>query len=93
MKKKEIIEYDIEFYKIGKSSNGLKKRHAIIKPAQLFSSTIPVSEYLQLKDKNKAKLKEKTKYLDYSEVFLENKDNAGQLPYGWINQKNLIECV
>ena len=74
--KKEIIEYDVEFYKIGQSFNGLKKRHAIIKPRQLFSSTIPVSEYLKLKNKNKAKLKEKTKYLYCCEVFLEYLDNA-----------------
>ena len=85
--KKEIIEYDVEFYKIGQSCNGLKKRHAIIKPSRLFSSTIPVSEYLKLKDKNKAKLKEKTKYLDNSEVFLENLDNAKDLPGEWSNKK------
>ena len=85
--KKEIIDYDVEFYKIGQSCNGLKKRHAIIKPARLFSSTIPVSEYLKLKDKNKAKLKEKTKYLDNSEVYLENFDNAKVLPGEWSNKK------
>ena len=85
--KKEIIDYDVEFYKIGQSCNGLKKRHAIIKPGQLFSSTIPVSDYLKMKDKKKAKLKEKTKYLDKSEVFLENFDNAKNLPGEWSNKK------
>ncbi len=91
--KKEIIEYDVEFYKIGQSFNGLKKRHAIIKPGQLFSSTIPVSEYLKLKNKNKAKLKEKTKYLDNSEVFLDNLDNPMDLTGEWSNKKKNYRMI
>ena len=37
--KKEIIDYDVEFYKIGQSCNGLKKRHAIIKPIIFFNNS------------------------------------------------------
>ena len=83
---KEIIDYDIEFYKLGRSSNILIKLHAIIKPNKLFSSKISVLEYLKLQDNKKSKLKDKTKYLKNAEVHLENKDSFIK---DWSNKNKL----
>ena len=38
---------------------------------------------MKLKNKNKKKIKEKKKYLDKSEVFLENLDNVKDLTGKW----------
>ena len=50
------IDYDIEFYKIGKKCSGIKKRFAIIKDRRLFSSSQPLNNLDKKKIKRKNKI-------------------------------------
>ena len=81
---KDKINFDVEFYKIGQSCNGLRKRFAIVMRGGFFSSKEPIARF------NREKAKDKTRYLIGSIVYLEtidawrnNKDkNKGE----WSNQ-------
>ena len=74
------IDYDIEFYKIGKKCSGIKKRFAIIKDRRLFSSSQPLNNL------DKKKLKEKTKYLEGAEIINETIDNQSMDGGEWSNR-------
>ena len=76
----DSIDYDIEFYKIGKKCNALKKRYAIIKKGKLYSSDKP------LKQMDKKKLKEKTQYLQEAEVINETIDEQSANGGEWSNK-------
>ena len=54
------LDYDIEFYKLGRKCHGLKGRYAIIKDGKFYSSDKPLKE---LQPKDFEKLKEKTEFL------------------------------
>ena len=77
------LDYDIEFYKIGKKCSGIKKRWAIIKNGKLFSSKKPLNE---LKDTDKKNLKEKTQYLEGAEIVQETIDNLSRDEGEWSNR-------
>ena len=62
---KEKCDFDVIFYKIGEKCNGWKKRFAIVVRGGLYSSTKPLKQF------EKEKAKDKTKYLDKSIVTLE----------------------
>ena len=64
---KEKCDFDVIFYKIGEKCNGWKKRFAIVVRGGLYSSTKPLKQF------EKEKAKDKTKYLDKSIVTLEEK--------------------
>ena len=74
------IDYDIEFYKIGKKCSGLKKRYAIIKNGRLFSSDKPLSQI------DKKKLKEKTQFLTGAEIINETLDEQSEDRGEWSNK-------
>ena len=76
----EELDYDVEFYKIGKTCNALKKRYAIIKRGGFYSSKKPIIQM----DRNK--LKDKTDYLPGSEVIIETKDNMRKSDGEWSNK-------
>ena len=79
----DSLNYDIEFYKIGKKCSGIKKRYAIIKDGKLFSSKKPLKE---LKNTDKKNLKEKTKYLEGAEIIQETIDNQSRDGGEWSNR-------
>ena len=79
----EQLDYDIEFYKIGKKCNGLKKRYGIIKRNGFFSSKKP----LEKADPNK--MKDKTKFLPDSEVIMERKDEIREGQGEWSNKNKI----
>ena len=69
------INYDIEFYKLGRKCHGLKKRYAIIKNGKLYSSDKPLKD---LQEKDFEKLKDKTEFLIKAEINKETKEvNSG----------------
>ena len=76
----DSIDYDIEFYKIGKKCNALKKRYAIIKKGRFFSSDKPLNKL------DKKKLKEKTKFLDGAEIYNETIDEQSEDGGEWSNK-------
>ena len=76
----DSIDYDIEFYKIGKKCNALKKRYAIIKKGRLFSSDKPLNKL------DKKKLKEKTHFLDGAEIYNETIDEQSEDGGEWSNK-------
>ena len=53
----DILYYDVELHKMGKTWSGLKKRYAIIKRGGFFSSKIPLN---QINESNQNTLKDKT---------------------------------
>ena len=82
----DILNYDVDFYKIGKTCNGLKKRYAIIKRGGFFSSKKPLN---QINENNKSTLKDKTQYLPGSKIFIETKDDPNRTRGEW-SEKNKI---
>ena len=54
---KDKIDFDVEFYKIGQSCNGLRKRNAAVFKGAFFSTKLPTSQF------NKEKAKDKTAFL------------------------------
>ena len=76
----DSIDFDIEFYKIGKKCEGVKKRYAIIKDGRLYSSVKPLKEF------NQKKLKEKTQYLEGAEIINETIDEESNLRGEWSNK-------
>ena len=77
----EELDYDVEFYKIGKTCNGLKKRYAVIKRGGFYSSKKPIIQM------DRSKLKDKTEYLPGSEVIIETKDDQRRSQGEWSNKK------
>ena len=76
----DSIDFDIEFYKIGKKCEGVKKRYAIIKDGRLYSSVKPLKEF------NQKKLKEKTQYLEGAEIINETIDEESNSRGEWSNK-------
>ena len=76
----DSIDFDIEFYKIGKKCEGVKKRYAIIKDGRLYSSVKPLKEF------NQKKLKEKTQYLEGAEIINEIIDEESNSRGEWSNK-------
>ena len=64
----ESLNYDIDFYKMGRKCHGLKKRYAIIKDGKFYSSDKPLKD---LKPKDFEKLKDKTQFLQGAEFYRE----------------------
>ena len=79
----DMLNYDVELYKIGKTCKGLKKRYAIIKRGGFFSSEIPLKN---INDNNKSKLKDKTQYLPGSNVYIETKNDLNRNQGEWSNK-------
>ena len=79
----DMLNYDVELYKIGKTCKGLKKRNAIIKRGGFFSSEIPLKD---INDNNKSKLKDKTQYLPGSNVYIETKNDLNRNQGEWSNK-------
>ena len=79
----DILDYDVELYKIGKTCSGLKQRYAIIKRGGFFSSKKPLD---QINEKNKTTIKDKTQYLPGSQVFIETKDDPNRTKSEWKNK-------
>jgi hypothetical protein len=79
----EQLDYDVEFYKIGKKCNGLKKRYGIIKRYGFFSSKKP------LEKADPKTMKDKTKYLPGSEVIMERKDEIREGQGEWSNKNKI----
>ena len=74
------IDYDIDFYKIGKKCQGIKRRYAIIKNGKLYSSKKPLKNL----DKNDRKtLKDKTKFLIGAEIINQTIDNQSENDGEW----------
>ena len=82
---KERINFDVEFYKIGQTCNGLRKRYAIVLRGGFYSSKEPIARF------NREKAKDKTPFLYGSTVYLDNieawrrstEKNKGE----WSNQR------
>ena len=69
------LNYDIEFYKLGRKCHGLKKRYAIIKDGKLYSSDKPLKD---LQEKDFEKLKDKTEFLRKADIRKETPEsNSG----------------
>ena len=79
----EELDYDVEFYKIGKTCNGLKKRYAVIKRGGFYSSKKPIIQM------DRSKLKDKTEYLPGSEVIIETKDDQRRSQGEWSNKNKM----
>ena len=79
----DMLNYDVELYKIGKTCSGLKKRNAIIKRGGFFSSKKPLKD---LNDNNKITLKDKTQYLCGSNVYIETKNDLNRNQGEWSNK-------
>lgn len=79
----EQLDFDIEFYKIGKRCNGLKKRYAFIKRNGFYSSKNP------LEKKDEKKMKDKTQYLPDSQVLIQRKDEIGKNEGEWSNKNKI----
>ena len=79
----EKLDYDVEFYKIGKICNGLKKRYGIIKRNGFYSSKKP------LEKADEKKMKDKTEYLPGSEVIIQRKDEIGKEEGEWSNKNKI----
>ena len=77
---KDKINFDVEFYKIGQSCNGLRKRFAIVMRGGFFSSKEPIARF------NREKAKDKTRYLIGSIVYLETID-------AWRNNKDKNKII
>ena len=80
----ESINYDVELTKIGEKCSGLKKRYAIIKRGELKTSTKSIKE---LKEKDIAKIKDKTQYLRGADIYIE-RYNEQEKPQGEWTYKN-----
>ena len=84
LKLPNMLDYDVELYKIGKTCSGLKHRYAIIKRGGFFSSKKPLN---QIDATNKTTLKDKTQYLSGSQVSIEEKDDPNRSKSEWKNKK------
>ena len=82
----DILDYDVELYKLGKMCNGLKKRYAIIKRGGFFSSKKPLSEMVE---SDKTKIKDKTMYLEGSRVLIETKNDPYRSRGEWSNHNKI----
>ena len=78
------LDYDVELYKIGKKCKGSKKRHAIIKRGGFFSSNKSINN---IDEKEKKKLKDKTQFLNSSELFRETLENFQKNQGEWHDKK------
>ena len=76
----DTLDYDIEFYKLGRKCHGLKGRKAIIKNGKLYSSDKPLKE---IKEKDWEKMKEKTEFLQNAEIIKEEKDEPNRDKREW----------
>ena len=82
----DILDYDVELYKLGKMCNGLKKRYAIIKRGGFFSSKKPLNEMVE---SDKTKIKDKTMYLEGSRVLIETKNDPYRSRGEWSNHNKI----
>ena len=80
----DSLDYDIEFYKTGKTCNGLKKRKAIFKNGHFYSSKDPIEKFDVTKIK---KNQDKTMYLNDATVYFENKNSDMKNKGEWSNNK------
>ena len=76
----KTLDYDIEFYKLGRKCHGLKGRKAIIKDGKLFSSDKSLKD---IQEKDWEKMKEKTDFLQNAEVINEEKDDPNRDKREW----------
>ena len=74
------IDYDIDFYKIGKKCQGIKRRYAIIKNGKLFSSKKPLKN---LAKNDRKALKDKTRFLIGAEIISQTIDNQSENEGEW----------
>ena len=74
------IDYDIDFYKIGKKCQGIKRRYAIIKDGKLLSNKKP---FKNLDKKDKKAIKDKTKFLIGAEIINQTIDNQSENEGEW----------
>ena len=81
------LDFDVEFYKIGRKCSGLKKRYAIIKDGKLYSSDKPLSELEKYDEKEWEKMKQKTQFLEGAEVINESFDQYDQGMGEWSNKE------
>ena len=77
----DILDYDVEMYKVGQKCGGLKKRYAIVKRGGFFSSSKPIKEMDPKSNKDKTPFLKKSIILN--EQFDENQKNQGE----WSNKK------
>ena len=82
----DMLDYDVELYKIGKTCSGLKKRYAIIKRGGFFSSKKPL---IQITEADKKKIKDKTMYLPGSRVIMETRDDPNRTKSEWSNKNKI----
>ena len=82
----DMLDYDVELYKIGKTCSGLKKRYAIIKRGGFFSSKKPLSQMTEADNK---KIKDKTMYLPGSKVIMETRDDPNRTKSEWSNKNKI----
>ena len=80
----ETLDFDVEFYKIGKKCNGLKKRYGIIKRYGFYSSKKP------LEKADPKKMKDKTMYLPGSQVIIQRKDEIRKEEGEWSNKNKIF---
>ena len=80
----ETIDYDVELTKNGEKCKGLKKRFAVIKKGELATSTKPINE---IHEKDKKKLKDKTKFLKGSDIYMETYNELVKPQGEWYNKK------
>ena len=83
----EMLNYDVEFYKIGKTCSGLKKRYAIIKRGGFFSSKKPLNQMNEFDINNS---KDKTMYLPGSLVSIETRDDPNRSRGEWSNKNKVF---
>ena len=83
----DTLDFDVEFYKIGRKCSGLKKRYAIIRDGKLYSSDKPLSELEKYDEKEWEKMKQKTKFLEGAEVINESFDKYDKGMGEWSNKE------
>ena len=81
------LDFDVEFYKIGRKCSGLKKRYAIIRDGKLYSSDKPLSELEKYDEKEWEKMKQKTQFLEGAEVINESFDQYDKGMGEWSNKE------